>query len=204
MPLDRYGRKVIDVALVNISSNVLDIRMKLANYKLNLKYKINDFLERLSDEGIMAAKQNTGEYEPYILFGKQLNPRKYGATMIVFGMAQDITRSWKSGPDSERTAFINPLMMAEFGSGSQASDASGKPNADAAKKVGMGQGTFFPSGKYSPDSPQYNHAFDLEWYWYDLDGNIHSSSGEEPTMPMYHAAEEMRNKIYDIARQVFG
>lgn len=42
------------------------------------------------------------------------------------------------------------------------------------------------------------------WYYYDEDGNVRHSYGNRAYMPMYHADEEIRSKISEIAREVFG
>jgi hypothetical protein len=84
--------------------------------------------------------------------------------------------------------------MAEFGSGWEASDASGQPNAEAARRLGMGQGSF----------PGQTHAFDKDGWWYkDLDGEWHNTTGITPSMPMWNALIAMENDIVNVARQVY-
>lgn len=141
----------------------------------------------------MVAQEHTGEYKEYISFSKSIDNEKFGAVAVFYAHSGTIKRKWLT-KDGEKEADISPLLMAEFGSGHMASDAAGLPNAEIAKSLGMGQGTF----------PDQTHAFEPEWYWMDLDEQWHSSSGETPTMPMFNAAIAIENEVFAIAKEVFG
>ena len=75
--------------------------------------------------------------------------------------------------------------MLEFGSGLKAENPANIP--------GVGTGTF-PGGK---------HGTEPGWYYMDLEGKWHYSTGISPKMPMYNAGKELREKVVAIAREIF-
>ena len=167
---------------------------EVESYKKELVTKCHKFVERLADEGIKVAVRNTGQYGQYITFSKDIKDSNVGAIAVMTGKSGELIRMWIGEDGLVTSASVMPILMAEFGSGWKASDASGKPNADKAKLVGAGQGTF----------PDQIHAFDPDgWYWMDLQGNWHHSTGEEPTMPMFKAVLGMKVQIKRIAGAVF-
>jgi hypothetical protein len=167
---------------------------ELEAYRDSIPSKCAKFAERLAEEGIRVAEQNLGEYGPYITFTLDVNQDKYGAKAVMSGVSQSVFRFWLGADGMTRAAEINPLLMAEFGSGWEASDAAGKPNASRAVAQGMGQGTF----------PGQIHAKDPDGWWYkDLQGEWHHTYGEEPTMPMFMALLEMVSRVNEIAEEVF-
>ena len=58
---------------------------------------------------------------------------------------------------------------------------------------GVGTGTF-PGGK---------HGSEPGWYYMDLEGNWHYSTGVSPKMPMYYTGKELSEKVVAIAKEVF-
>lgn len=168
---------------------------ELKAYKNEIATKCARFVEQLTEHGIQIARDNSGgEYGAFITFTKAVNPSQYGATAILLATSGTITVQWMSY-GKVKSADVSPLLMTEFGSGFMASDASGKGNADIATTLGMGQGTF----------PGQTHAFDAGgWHWQDLDGEWHSSTGIEPSMPVFSALISMEMEIISIARGVFG
>lgn len=168
---------------------------ELKAYKNELATKCATFVDRLTEHGILIARENSdGEYGSYITFTKTVNPMQYGATAILLATSGTITVQWMAY-GKVKSADVSPLLMTEFGSGFNASDASGKGNADIATALGMGQGTF----------PGQTHARDIGgWFWQDLDGEWHSSEGIEPSMPVFSALISMEMEIVSIARGVFG
>lgn len=166
----------------------------IKEYKEQVVEKCAILCDKLADKGILVGTANTGEYGDLITFSKTVDPTKYGAIAIMFATSGTIKRQWLSHGDVKE-ADVSPLLMAEFGSGWKASDSASLPNVATATALGMGQGTF----------PGQTHAFDKPgWSWMDLDGKWHSSSGEEPTMPMFRAAMSMEADLIDTAREVFG
>lgn len=171
----------------------------LRAYEDELDAKCEKFVSRLADIGIQVGRAYSGQYGEYITFRKEMMKTKDGCTAFVraFNVTL-IEREWKTG-----AAVINPLLMAEFGSGWKA--------VRNPKINGVGQGTF----------PGQKHAFDPSgWFWEDKNSNpvgvddevyprkdgyyLHHSYGEAPTMPMYHAWLQMEVEIRRVAREVFG
>ena len=99
----------------------------------------------------------------------------YGASSIIIPTSNSIFVEWATG-----SAVVDPLLMAEFGSGQFAVEGH--------------RGTF----------PNQKHAFDPNgWYWRDLSGELHHSRGITPTRPLYKAKEEMTQQIREVAERVF-
>lgn len=157
------------------------------------------FTNQLAFFGISAAysKIQGNKYASYIEFGKRyvIGSGKKARTvtmMLVYGKNIDqYIAEWstdKAG-NNIRTAEVNPILMAEYGSGFFA-DTSGHDNSEG---LG-GQGTF----------PDQSHAFDPNgWFWY-VDGVKYHSFGEAPSAPMLEAYTEMRTRIYEAAKNVWG
>ena len=184
------------VMKATLSTKSIDSLIKeLKSYKAGLQTKCHEFVVRLAECGISAAYVSVGEeFGKYITFRSVDTFFNGRAVAIMVGSSDLLKREWMLADGSKKEAYISPILMEEFGSGSKASDASGKENAEIAKKLGMGRGSF----------PDQTHAFQDEWWWKDLDGEWHSSSGAEPSMPMFKASLEMRVHIKRIAREVFG
>lgn len=161
----------------------------LKRYKSSLEEKNEIFVRKLLDEGIHVAYQYAGGFRNHIEFYKE---GKGGIRSVSFLIAKDkpITVEWDYFGE-KKTAQVNMLLMAEFGSGRLAEvlfDISG-----------VGQGTF----------PGQTHASDPKgWKYKEWDSNHkgkwHWSEGVRPTHPMYHADMEMIKTVDRIAREVFG
>jgi hypothetical protein len=95
-----------------------------------------------------------------------------------------IKSEWQT-KDGVRSAEISPALMLEFGSGLKAENP--------ANIEGVGTGTF-PGG---------THGTEPGWWYMDLDGVWHHSSGVAPKMPMYYAGKELREKVLEIAKEIF-
>lgn len=74
----------------------------------------------------------------------------------------------------------------------------------------VGEGTYegeLPDG-WDYDSRQTPEAHDADdptrWYYYDEDGRLRSTRGQKASSYMARAAEEMRQKVLPIAREVFA
>ena len=163
------------------------LKKQLLNYKQSLNDKCITFIQRLSDEGIVVAKQNVGGFGKYITFSTTITHENGGYHGIMLATNTGIIVSqWKT-KDGEKSADVSPLLMVEFGAGLKAKNPKNIP--------GVGTGTF----------PGQTHASDPNGWWYmDLDGVWHHSYGLEPKMPIYKASLEMHKKILRIAREVFS
>jgi len=167
---------------------------KLRDYRDSIPGKCHQLVEELAMHGVYVSATNAGEYGPYIVFHADVTDNQYGAVAILSARnAGVVIRQWQLTDGTIKEAEINPILMAEFGSGSHASDAFGRPNAQWTRLVGAGRGTF----------PGQTHAFEDSWMWLDMDGQWHESSGEDPAMPMFKAFEAMNSIVEETARKVF-
>lgn len=171
---------------IDISLNSRDLRdtiNKLQWYKSHLQWKLEVFVSELADVGIKVARENTYvEYdERYINMGdlldfsKDITSGEDGTVCTLTVTGQVYTKEWQNG-----SAQVNPLLMAEFGSGSKAIDGH--------------RGTF----------PNQHVAFLNRWHWTDNSGTYHESDGSEPSRPLFKAVEEMTIQIQSVAAKVFG
>ena len=171
---------------INARLNNKDIEgaiLKLEWYKSHLQWKVEQFVSELAEVGIKVAKANTfvemdeiyKDMGDSLVFTKDVSGDVDGATCILMVEGQPYEKAWQNG-----RAIVNPLLMAEFGSGWRAMPGH--------------QGTF-PGQKY---------AFRRPWFWIDTSGQKHSSYGSEPSRPLFKAVEEMRSQILTVAERVFG
>ena len=170
---------------INAGLNTRDITNainKIKWYQNHLQWQIERFLSELAEVGIEVAKANAFvEYDEryinmgdLIEFSKPITTDSDGVTCRLTAYGQLYTKEWKGG-----SAQVNPLLMAEFGSG---------------KFAGEHRGTF----------PNQHVAFLDSWEWTDNSGIKHESGGNVPSRPMLKAKEEMVNQIHAVAERVFG
>lgn len=177
------ARKII----TNISTVQLNQTIdELHQYAQRLAERCEQFVSELADIGITTAKWNLFSivndtegnmisYGDKVFFSKDVNFDTEGATAIIIPESQPYVSAWSTG-----IALVDPLLMAEFGSGMFAIEGH--------------RGTF----------PEQKHAFDPNgWFWRDLNGQLHHSYGIEPTRPLFKAKEEMSNQIHEVAERVF-
>lgn len=171
------------------SSGMANLRKELATIEKNLKSKSTIFVNRLASIGIRTAYQSSGRYAGQITFEKRVGANGSNkASVIMFGVGQEITNVWmvKNGETHDET--INTLLMAEFGSGARTENKF-------STQVAVGQ-----RGSLN----KYGHAFDEGgWSWEDESG-WHHSYGETPSHPMYNAYKEMVAQIQNVASGVFN
>ena len=166
------------------TKSINSIIEQLKDYRDSLPIKNELFMERLLDAGIAVAYKHTGRYTGYIAFEKEVD----GGTLctgILTGVNTAPFISWWYYKGGKKVVKVNPILMAEFGSGWLSEVLFDVP--------GVGQGTF----------PDQTHAYDEQWAWRD-DKGIHFSRGEAPYHPMYLAEMEMLDQISSIAREVFS
>lgn len=123
----------------------------------------------------------------YIRLASEITPEQAGCRAVLYMEdTSKIVSEWQTLEGVKR-ATVSPMLMLEFGSGLKAKNPANIP--------GVGTGTF----------PGQTHAENPSGWWYmDLNGVWHHSSGVSAKMPMYFAGKEMRAKIVSIAREVFG
>lgn len=165
---------------------------ELENYNKSLIRKTKEFTEELANIGVKVAINNDGHWGQYIEFSK--NIRSQGAITKAYVIAKNISLvevQWDVG-----SSTMNPVLMAEFGSGRYADDKRGK-------KFGAGRGTH-PQGRKNRNGVL--NALDPDgWYWSEDGGKtFYHSFGYKPTAPMSHAMNDMFIQIGRVGKKVFG
>lgn len=172
----------------NLSQKSIQNAIKeIRAYQNDLNRKCEELCRRLAAEGIVIAKSHIGSsgFGKYVHLGSEISPQQSGCKAILY--MQDTTKirsEWQT-LDGVRSADVSPMLMLEFGSGLKAENPAGIS--------GVGTGTF-PGGK---------HGNKPGWYYMDLDGNWHYSTGVSPKMPMYKTGKELAERVVAIAREVF-
>lgn len=155
-------------------------------YQNDLNRKCEELCFRLCAEGMPIARACIGEsgFGRYIRLSSEITPEKAGCKAIIFMEdTMKIKSEWQT-LEGVQSAEVSPALMLEFGSGLKAENPANIP--------GVGTGTF---GK---------HGNEPGWYYMDLEGNWHYSTGVSPKMPMYHTGKELREKVVATAKEVFG
>lgn len=167
-----------------------ELKKYLEEYRDGLNDKCSTFTKKLAEAGVSVAEQNVGKFGKYLVFSAESEDQDDGyKSVVIASESGKIVSQWKT-QDGVKSAEVSPLLLAEWGSGVRA-----RPAETLDDGTEVGQGTF----------PGQTHAFDKEgWYWQDLSGVWHHSDGVSPSMPMYHAYTELRSKIREVAREVFG
>lgn len=174
------------------TSSINNAISEIERFKKELTSKLELFVSELAEVGIEVAKHNIFVEEDgqmidrsnLVQFSKDVEASVTGATCIVIATPTPYTTSWKKSKDGKEvlTAQVNPLLMAEFGSGIYAGERRGSfPSPTAEKNAKRGH-----------------------WAWYDVQGGKHHSSGNVPSRPLLKAKEEMENQIRQVAESVFG
>lgn len=178
-------KQTYNVKLTDKSVNALI--KKLKTYEKSLLAKTQQVLRKLADMGIQVAYQNEGLYEGHLSFTKSAVDNNGNVfSLVLIGKRKHYVKvSWKV-KDGIKTVNVDPLLMAEFGSGWLANNMW--------DIGGVGQGTF----------PNQKHASDPKgWWWEDLSGVTHHSIGQQPSYPMYKAWLQMQEDINTVIKEVF-
>ena len=158
-------------------------------YQNGLNHKCEELCRRMTAEGIQIAQSHIGSsgFGKYIHLGSEITLDQAGCKAILYMENTGIiTSEWRT-QEGVKSASVSPLLMLEFGSGLKAKNPVGIS--------GVGTGTF----------PGQTHAENPAGWWYmDLDGEWHHSTGISPKMPMYYAGKKLREKIVIIAKEIFG
>lgn len=176
--------RTINMTLSNQSIN--KAIESLRAYKADVNAATLASVRELLRIGWQAANEGLGPYDGQVTFTDQIaiSGSEIDARLVGTGIPQE--RTWKSG-DGWKTVFIDPLLMAEFGSGWEASPG--------ASMYGFGQGTF----------PGQIHAFDPDgWYWVGEDNELNHSTGEAPTYPLEKAWATMYANAQSVMTGAFG
>lgn len=174
---------------MNLSSSSIQSAIKeLKAYQNDLNRKCEELCRRLTEEGILIAQAHIGSsgFGKYIHLGSEITPKQAGCKALLYmNDSSKIVSQWQT-LEGVKSAEVSPTLMLEFGSGLKAENPVGIP--------GVGTGTF-PGGTHGEDSGG--------WYYMDLNGEWHHSTGISPKMPMYYAGKELREKVVAIAKEIF-
>lgn len=171
--------------IINARLNTADLNhaiKEIEQYALDLPVKAERFGAELAEIGITVARANTyvevdDEYRNMgnaIEFRKEVVQEDGRVVTIITAIGEEYLKTWLNG-----SAMVNPLLMAEFGSGWRAIEGH--------------QGTF----------PNQHVAFMRPWHWTDDSGQYHESYGSEPSRPLFKAEQEMVRQILEVAFRVF-
>lgn len=174
---------------INLSVSSIQAAIKeVKAYQNDLNRKCEELCRRLTAEGISIAQAHIGSsgFGKYIHLGSEITPQQVGCKAVFYMEdSSKIVSQWQT-LEGVKSAEVSPSLMIEFGSGLKAENPASVP--------GVGTGTF-PGGTHGADAGG--------WYYMDLNGEWHHSTGISPKMPMYHAGKELREKVLSIAGDVF-
>ena len=160
---------------------------EVKQYQNDLNRKCEELCFELCKEGMPIARSHIGNsgFGRYIILSSEITLEQAGCkAWIYMEDRQKIVSQWQT-QEGVKSAEVSPMLMLEFGAGMKAENPANIP--------GVGTGTF-PGG---------THGSEPGWYYMDLNGEWHYSSGTAPKMPMYFAGKELRDKVVAIARDVF-
>lgn len=160
---------------------------EVKQYQNDLNRKCEELCYELCKAGMPIARSYIGSsgFGRYIRLSSEITPEEAGCkAWIYMDDSQKIVSQWQT-QEGVKSAEVSPMLMLEFGAGLKAENPAGIP--------GVGTGTF-PGG---------THGKQPGWYYMDLNGEWHYSSGTAPKMPMYFAGKELRDKVVAIAKEVF-
>lgn len=158
---------------------------EIKEYQNSLDGKCEELCRRLSAEGITIAQAHIGSsgFGKYVRLSSEISPEKAGCKAIFFMEdSQKIVSKWQN-QDGVQMKEISPALMLEFGAGLPAQNPANIP--------GVGTGTYG------------SHGNEPGWWYMDLEGKWHYATGVSPKMPMYNAGKELKDKVVEIAREVF-
>ena len=150
---------------------------QIKEYRENIEDKVVEFVNLLLQDGIQVANTRLGS-----TIGDSVNG------IIGFGV-----NNIGEIVSAEINLTGSEALFIEFGAGIAYNTGMQHPLAG---EFGYGPGTY-PS-KHPP-----NRAINPGYWYYREDGELIKSIGTGASMPIYSAAEEMRNKVIQRAEEVF-
>lgn len=158
---------------------------QIQQYQNELNRKCELLCRKLSAEGIAIAQAQIGSsgFGKYIRLSSEITPEKAGCKAIIYMEdSQKIVSQWQTR-EGTQSKEISPALMLEFG--------AGLPSQNPVNIPGVGTGTYG------------THGNQPGWWYMDLEGTWHYATGVSPKMPMYNAGKELREKVMEIAEEVF-
>ena len=164
-----------DLSVSSIQSAIKELQ----DYRDTLQDKLNDLVDALVKEGIAVAKVQ--------LVSGQGDSKDAVVDAFYIESSGAISKAIIA-LDGKDALFI------EFGSGIRYNNGNAHPYS---KQFGYGVGTY-------PSEHPPNRAINPGYWWYGKTGEaLHLSFGTEATMPIYHAAETIRNIKIQKAIEIF-
>lgn len=164
---------------MNLSEGSIQNAVKeLERYKQSLISKNDLFVQRLSEVGIPVIDAN--------IAAAQGDSDKSHNTYIKLN-------SFGSYSRAVLVVEGRDLLMIEFGAGIHYNTPAGTSPHPKGQELGYTIGSY---GK--------GHGAEDYWYYQAESGETVRSYGTESTMPVYKASVEIRQKIREIAKEVFG
>lgn len=163
---------------IELDSNSIDKAIKeLQEYKKDITQKLNVFVSELLNQGVEVARA-------------RLMSTSGDSTQGVIGFGVNTQGDIVSATIELSGA---DALFIEFGAGIALNTGAQHPKAG---EFGFGVGTY-PS-KHPP-----NKAMNPGYWYYREDGELIRSIGTQASMPIYYAAETMRNNAIKTASEIF-
>lgn len=166
------------ISIGNSKKNVDHLIKQIEEYKENLHRKQTEFVEKLAELGIPIINENVAASEG--------DSSKDVSTYIAVA---------EQGNTSTAYLVVNgqDIVFIEFGAGVHYNTPVGESPHPKGEEFG------YTIGSYGQ-----GHGAQDEWRYRDYMGTWVYTHGTQATMPVYKSALEMRQKVLEVARQVFG
>lgn len=194
---------------INLSLDPNELRQaanELREYAREFELKVKAFIEACADHGIMIATMNEGDFAGYIVYSKKFEEKDGDYTVYIAASDTPILRSWYTSATGGKMkeAYISPLLMAEFGSGWNASTDI-PPDLEGI----AGHGTLNTYGHANQPSG---------WSWWTSDASdqtdaqflkseggryLFTTRGIKPTRPLHNAVQSLISDVEGIAVGIF-
>lgn len=164
-----------------------------SDYEEQINVDTADFVNELARTGAKAGESvvQASKYAGDIDFTVEQDSgtgQQHTATLTASAEDKEVHWYTSAKRTERRSEMINPLLMAEFGSGFEniVSNPMSEGFVDEAVQMGMKQGSL---------EPNYGHAKDVDgWGYFDDSGTLHITRGEPPTAPVFNALLAMQEK----------
>lgn len=158
--------------------SIKQMQRELERYRQSIVDKNAVFLSRIAQAGIEVIDEKIAE-------SRGDSDKNHNTRFVV--------RTFDGHSEAKLVCEGVDILFIEFGAGVHYNGPAGSSPHPLGPEFGYTIGSFGEgNGKYD------------NWGYYDESGALHISHGTEATMPMYHAAETMRQKVIEIAKEVFG
>ena len=173
----------------DLSTNgISNIVSQLKDYEDEIIVKANMVVRQLAEMGIRVAEYSVyPEFQPHIDFVYEplSSSTEYRVDGQLVGRDNSVIHRVWYGRKGKMAgeADISPILMSEFGAG------------------------FYAEKDHRGTFPGQKHAMESQWFWRDASGELHSADEDYTmiaTQPMYRAFVEMKQRVEEVVRNVFG